>query len=168
MWSFPLKYLGYTPNSHFLKHCCAGGGNVTCVVLCTLGAKWFIGWLSGCPRVWRDTRRYDSSWILIGERQWRHLVSASVNGVVEGRSLERQDVRMLGSRKRMCWCHTDLEICITQREICRILRIVFTKRQMDLWRPPSGPGAPEPLLSSTCTSCMNCEYCFGRKGQSTE
>ena len=38
---------------------------------------------------------------------------------------------------------------------------------MGMWRPPSGPGAPGPLPSSTCTSCMNCEYCFGRKGHST-
>ena len=35
---------------------------------------------------------------------------------------------------------------------------------MGLWRPPSGPGAPGPLPTWTCTSCMNCEYCFGRKG----
>ena len=39
---------------------------------------------------------------------------------------------------------------------------------MGLWRPPSGPGAPRPLPTSTCTSCMNCEYCFGRKGHSTQ
>ena len=39
---------------------------------------------------------------------------------------------------------------------------------MGLWRPPSGPGTTGPLPSSTCTSCMNCEYCFGRKGHSTE
>ena len=39
---------------------------------------------------------------------------------------------------------------------------------MGLWRPPSGPGAPGPLPTSTCTSCMNCEYCFGRKGHSTQ
>ena len=39
---------------------------------------------------------------------------------------------------------------------------------MGLWRPPSGPGASGPLPSSTCTSCMNCEYCFGRKGHSTQ
>ena len=38
---------------------------------------------------------------------------------------------------------------------------------MGLWRLPSGPGAPGPLPTSTCTSCMNCEYCFGRKGHST-
>ena len=39
---------------------------------------------------------------------------------------------------------------------------------MGLWRPLSGPGAPGPLPTSTCTSCMNCEYCFGRKGPSTQ
>ena len=39
---------------------------------------------------------------------------------------------------------------------------------MGLWRPPSGPGAPGPLPTSTCTSCMNCEYCFGRKEPSTQ
>ena len=32
MWRFPLSYLGYTSNGHFLKHICAGGGNVTFVV----------------------------------------------------------------------------------------------------------------------------------------
>ena len=39
---------------------------------------------------------------------------------------------------------------------------------MGLWRPPSGPGAAGPLPASTCTSCMNCEYCFGRKGPKTQ
>ena len=39
---------------------------------------------------------------------------------------------------------------------------------MGLWRPPSGPGAPGPLPTSTCTSCMNCEYCFGRKGPTAQ
>ena len=39
---------------------------------------------------------------------------------------------------------------------------------MGLWRPPSGPGAPGPLPTSTCPSCMNCEYCFGRKKTSTQ
>ena len=34
---------------------------------------------------------------------------------------------------------------------------------MGLWRPPSGPGAPGPLPVSTCTSCMKCESCFGRR-----
>ena len=29
----------YTKWSLVLKHVCAGGGNVTCVVLCTLGAR---------------------------------------------------------------------------------------------------------------------------------
>ena len=40
--------------------------------------------------------------------------------------------------------------------------------EMGLWRPPSGSGVPGPLPSSTCTSCMNCECCFGRKGHSTQ
>ena len=39
---------------------------------------------------------------------------------------------------------------------------------MGLWHPPSGPGAPGPLPTSTCTSCMNCEYCFGRKEPSAQ
>ena len=39
---------------------------------------------------------------------------------------------------------------------------------MVLWRPPSGPGAPGPLPTSTCTSCMNCEYCVGRKEPSAQ
>ena len=37
-----------------------------------------------------------------------------------------------------------------------------------LWRPPSGPGAPGPFPASTCPSCMKCEYCFGRREQSTQ
>ena len=39
---------------------------------------------------------------------------------------------------------------------------------MGLWRPPSVPGAPGPLPTSTCPSCMNCEYCFGRKEPSAQ
>ena len=39
---------------------------------------------------------------------------------------------------------------------------------MVLWHPLSGPGAPGPLPTSTCTSCMNCEYCFGRKEPSAQ
>ena len=35
--------------------------------------------------------------------------------------------------------------------------------EMGLWHPPSGPGAPGPLPTSTCASCMRCEYCFGRR-----
>ena len=37
---------------------------------------------------------------------------------------------------------------------------------MGLWRPPSGEGTPGPLPVSTCTSCMKCESCFGRRGPS--
>ena len=39
---------------------------------------------------------------------------------------------------------------------------------MGLWRTPSGPGASGPLPTSTCPSCMNCEYCFGRKEPSAQ
>ena len=39
---------------------------------------------------------------------------------------------------------------------------------MGLWRPPSGPGVAGPLPTSTCPSCMNCEYCFGRKEPSAQ
>ena len=39
---------------------------------------------------------------------------------------------------------------------------------MGLLRPPSGPGASGPLPTSTCPSCMNCEYCFGRKEPSAQ
>ena len=39
---------------------------------------------------------------------------------------------------------------------------------MGLWRPPSGPGASRPLPTSTCPSCMNCEYCFGIKEPSAQ
>ena len=34
---------------------------------------------------------------------------------------------------------------------------------MGLWRPPSGPGAPGPVPTSSCTSCMRCDYCFPRR-----
>ena len=39
---------------------------------------------------------------------------------------------------------------------------------MGLWRPPSGVGTPGPLPLSTCTSCMQCESCFGRRGPSAQ
>ena len=39
---------------------------------------------------------------------------------------------------------------------------------MGLWRPPSGEGTPGPLPVSTCTSCMKCESCFGRRGPSAQ
>ena len=34
---------------------------------------------------------------------------------------------------------------------------------MGLWRPPSGPGAPGPIPTSSCTSYMRCDYCFPRR-----
>ena len=34
---------------------------------------------------------------------------------------------------------------------------------MGLWRPPSGSGAPGPVPTSSCASCMRCEYCFPRR-----
>ena len=39
---------------------------------------------------------------------------------------------------------------------------------MGLWRPLSGAGTPGPLPVSTCTSCMQCESCFGRRGPSAQ
>ena len=39
---------------------------------------------------------------------------------------------------------------------------------MGLWRPPSGPSVTGPLPKLTCPSCMNCEYCFGRKEPSAQ
>ena len=39
---------------------------------------------------------------------------------------------------------------------------------MGLWRPPSGESTPGPLPVSTCTSCMKCESCFGRRGPSAQ
>ena len=39
---------------------------------------------------------------------------------------------------------------------------------MGLWRPLSGAGTPGPLPVSTCTSCMQCECCFGRRGPSAQ
>ena len=31
---------------------------------------------------------------------------------------------------------------------------------MGLWRPPSSPGVPGPLPSSSCNACMSCSDCF--------
>ena len=39
---------------------------------------------------------------------------------------------------------------------------------MGLWRPLSGAATPGPLPVSTCTSCMQCESCFGRRGPSAQ
>ena len=39
---------------------------------------------------------------------------------------------------------------------------------MGLWRPLSGADTPGPLPVSTCTSCMQCESCFGRRGPSAQ
>ena len=39
---------------------------------------------------------------------------------------------------------------------------------MGLWRPPSGPVIPGPLPVTSCTSCMNYESCFGRRGPTAQ
>ena len=31
---------------------------------------------------------------------------------------------------------------------------------MGLWRPQTGPGDPGPVPTSSCNSCMKCQYCF--------
>ena len=34
---------------------------------------------------------------------------------------------------------------------------------MGLWHPLWGPGAPGPVPTSSCASCVRCEYCFPRR-----
>ena len=34
---------------------------------------------------------------------------------------------------------------------------------MGMWRPPLGPGAPGPVPTSSCASCMRCVYYFPRR-----
>ena len=42
--------------------------------------------------------------------------------------------------------------------------VVFpTEDVAKLSMTPSGPGAPGPVPTSSCTSCMRCEYCFPRR-----
>ena len=50
----------------------------------------------------------------------------------------------------------------------RALRAAKYMTAMGLWRTTSGSGASGPLPTSTCPSCMNCEYCFGRKEPSAQ
>ena len=47
--------------------------------------------------------------------------------------------------------------------IPRVQRAANYMTAMGLWRPPSGSGAPGPLLASTCPSCMKCEYCLAEE-----
>ena len=42
---------------------------------------------------WRDMRCHDNSWVLSGRHGWRHLVSASVWGVVGERCLAWEDLQ---------------------------------------------------------------------------
>ena len=49
-----------------------------------------------------------------------------------------------------------------------VMRAAKYMSAMGLWCPPSGPSMTGPLPKSTCPSCMNCEYCFGRKEPSAQ
>ena len=42
----------------------------------------------------------------------------------------------------------------------RVRRAAHYIAAMGLWRPPSNPGVPGPLPSSSCNACMSCSYCF--------
>ena len=39
-------------------------------------------------------------------------------------------------------------------------QFVTSLNRMGLWRPPSTPGVPGPLPSSSCNACMMCADCF--------
>ena len=42
----------------------------------------------------------------------------------------------------------------------RVRRVADYMAPMGLWRPPSTPGVPGPLPSSSCNACMMCSDCF--------
>ena len=42
----------------------------------------------------------------------------------------------------------------------RVRRAAHYMTAMGLWRPPSTPGVPGPLPSSSCNACMSCSDCF--------
>ena len=42
----------------------------------------------------------------------------------------------------------------------RVRRAAHYMAAMGLWRPPSIPGVPGPLPSSSCNACMMCQDCF--------
>ena len=42
----------------------------------------------------------------------------------------------------------------------RALRAAKYMAAMGLWRPQNSPGDPGPVPTSSCNSCMKCEYCF--------
>ena len=42
----------------------------------------------------------------------------------------------------------------------RVRRAANYMAAMGLWRPPGGPGAPGPVLTSSCNNCMRCANCF--------
>ena len=42
----------------------------------------------------------------------------------------------------------------------RVRRAAHYMAAMGLWRPPGGPGAPEPIPTSSCNNCMQCANCF--------
>ena len=42
----------------------------------------------------------------------------------------------------------------------RAQRAAHNMAEMDLWRPPGGPGIPGPLPRSSCNNCIKCSECF--------